>query len=388
VNWRLLVGIFGIMVAAACDESFSPIQPSELQLSVFGYLDASADTQWIRVMPVRPVLVTSPGRLAATVTLEHLGTGRIIELRDSVFRFAVNPDVGSEGVFLHNFWTTEKIDPGAAYLFSARPDGEEPSEAVVEIPGEYDVEVWLGQSQSGGDRLRLVGLKHMAFVRITHFYDTCGSAVESSILNTASTDSDTLMIPISKRLLSRPACGPPQLEKQALLVIGSATKWPSGLEYSAQGLGVSDAPSNISNSVGFLGGVLTKLTPFENCHFEGLSPPPYCRLRYDAAAASLRGTLTDPVCGRPVARATVRLREVNPDTPTSRKVRSTTSKRSGEYEIGALEEGRRYAFSVQRLGPDLLDDFQEHNDTLEFATGEQVVYDVGLRPLRPCAELQ
>jgi hypothetical protein len=63
-------------VVAACDDSFEPIEPSELAFSVFGYLDASAGTQWLRVMPIRPVKVTSQDTLAATVTLEHLGTGR------------------------------------------------------------------------------------------------------------------------------------------------------------------------------------------------------------------------------------------------------------------------------------------------------------------------
>jgi hypothetical protein len=301
-----------------------------------------------------------------------------------VFRFGVNPDVGSDGVYLHNFWTTEKIGPGAAYLFSAKADGEEPSEAVVEIPPEYDVEVWLGQSR--GDRLLLVGLQHMALVRVTDFYDNCGSAVETSILNSVSTDSDTLMIPISRGLLSREGCGPPQIEKQALLVIGSGAEWPSGLEYSATGLGVPDAPSNISNSVGFLGGVLTRLIPYEECEILGLlTRPAYCRIRYDEASASLRGIVRDTVCGGAVARANVRLREVNADPW---KIRTTRSSRSGEFEIGALEGGSRYALSVQRFGPDGFDDFQEYNDTLEFAAGEQVVYDVGLRPLRPCAELQ
>jgi hypothetical protein len=110
-------------VVAACDESFDPTAPSDFAFSVFGYLDASADTQWIRVMPIRPLKVTSRDALGATVTLEHLGTGRIIELRDSLFRFSSSsdPDIGA---YVHNFWTAEAIEPGAAYRFSARREGK------------------------------------------------------------------------------------------------------------------------------------------------------------------------------------------------------------------------------------------------------------------------
>ena len=58
-----------------------PGGPEAYELSVFGYLDASADTQWIRVMPMRAALPTAPGGSAAKVTVEHLGTGRVFELR-------------------------------------------------------------------------------------------------------------------------------------------------------------------------------------------------------------------------------------------------------------------------------------------------------------------
>src|SRR5512138_1500022 len=86
VSPLLLAGCLASL-PAACADSFSPIAPSELRYSVFGYLDASADTQWIRVMPIRPLVPTAPDSFAATVTLEHLNTGRVITLRDSLFTY-------------------------------------------------------------------------------------------------------------------------------------------------------------------------------------------------------------------------------------------------------------------------------------------------------------
>ncbi|HZD06537.1 MAG TPA: hypothetical protein VE173_16610, partial [Longimicrobiales bacterium] len=102
----LLASAFVAVVAAACDESFQPLALSEVPFSVFGYLDASADTQWIRVMPIRPLQVTSPDSFGATVSLEHLGTGRTVGLRDSVFRFADPRHPELEGAYVHDFWTT------------------------------------------------------------------------------------------------------------------------------------------------------------------------------------------------------------------------------------------------------------------------------------------
>ncbi len=61
-----LVCIFAAMSALteACDDTFQPIAArGETLLPVFGYLDASADTQWIRVMPLRRLHLTSQDRI-------------------------------------------------------------------------------------------------------------------------------------------------------------------------------------------------------------------------------------------------------------------------------------------------------------------------------------
>lgn len=381
-----LVVLLTALALSACDETFMPIEPSDLQFSIFGYLDASADTQWVRVMPIRPLQVTTPGPLAATVTLEHLGTGRVVELRDSVFRYAPNPDVGSDGIYLHNFWTTEPIEPGATYRFAATLDGSAPSEAVVEIAPEYDVEIWdaQGGGSSAVDFLWIDGLDHVAHSKITEFYDDCGAAVEEELLSSTSRDSEgPLRIPLRAQPHPRHGCGSPEIERRELLVIGSGAPWPSGEEHSTGALGVPDAPSDISNSVGFLGGVLTRRVPYEACQIVNGPPQPYCRLRYDEFSVTLRGTVRDAYCGGEVARATVRLREVHADPRASRKVRSTKSSRSGSFEIGALVGGQRYAMDVYRMSGGVYD-YQTFVDTLTFRVGEQRTIEVGLRSVDPC----
>jgi hypothetical protein len=189
-------------------------------------------------------------------------------------------------------------------------------------------------------------------------------------------------IPVYRRFIGRDGCDGVSIEKRELRVVGSGSEWPAGRKYSPGRLGVPDAPSNVSNSVGYLGGVLTKLLPYENCQIIGRDPPAYCKLRYDASVASVRGTVTDVLCtGGAVAGATVELRELDPALPANPRVRFTDTNRLGEFEIGALEPGR-YALLVSRyIVSSPLDQYEEHRDTLEFAAGEHATYGVGLRRL-------
>jgi hypothetical protein len=316
------------------------------------------------------------------VTLENLATGQIVQMRDSLFHFQPNPDVGSEGIYLHNFWTTEKIEPGATYRFTARPDSERSSEAEVEIPHAYQVEVWFAQNESLQNRLHLDRLRYVAFAEVrTLFFDQCGKAENRTPLGTGSPESETQMIPISVRSARRSGCGIPIVDHNELWIVGSGAPWPSSRDYAVDQLGVPDEPSNISNSVGFLGGVLTRVVPYESCRFAGSGPvEDYCKLRYDAASASLSGIITDPVCTRTeIAGATVELLELNPEPPAKAKVRSTLSTSVGRFSIGALEGGRRYALTVSNfIKATPIEQYEPHTDTLEFTAGQHRTYDVGL----------
>ena len=182
-------------------------------------------------------------------------------------------------------------------------------------------------------------------------------------------------------------CIDPIVEKREMLVVSSGAEWPSGLDYATGRLGLVDSLSNISNSMGFIGGVLTRSLPYESCEIESTPPSSdYCRLRYDASSATLRGALTDITCAdQPVVSANIRLREIDPPSGTPRRIRSTLSDHSGEYEIGALEGAKRYALSIRRNGPGVIDAYSEYTDTLEFAPGEVMTRDIGLQRLVSCS---
>jgi hypothetical protein len=392
-------------VVAACDESFDPVAPGELAFSVFGYLDASADTQWVRVMPIRPLKVTSQDALGTTVTLEHLGTGRIFELRDSLFRFSSDPDpdIGSEGAYVHNFWTVEDIEPGAAYRFSAWREGEEPVEAVVEIPHDFEVEVAINQAPGrwGTDELRIIGVKHVPFLTAaTQYYDSCDPIVSRLRYAGRSSEDETHLIAITKpRIENADHCGLLWVANRELWIVGSEAAWPTG-GYSAGALGESGLTSSVANAVGFLGGVLTKVIPYEDCEFQsdGAPVPEYCLLRYDPETAMVSGTLTETRCGDgPIDSATVQLTEMNREPA---RIRTVLTNRAGEFVIGALEPGISHFLWVRapQIPTDSVVDpwtfsyvYTEwgdihtlHTDTLTSMPGQQVEFDINLERSTPC----
>lgn len=411
----LLACILAGTVASACDESFDPLAPSEVHFSVFGYLDASADTQWIRVMPLRALKPTSPDSFGIAVTLEDLGSGRVIELRDSLFLYThySDPELGSGGAWLHNFWTTEEIEPGASYRLTVQREGEAPGEAVVKIPGDFASEVGLRQSAFGGetDYVRVTGLTEVPFVAVNlYFTDQCGPGVENvwrvdDDRPAAQYDTgDGYRIPISRASVTpRDGCGAPTLQDRRVWIVGSGAEWPSKAGYSPLGLGETERTSNVSNAVGFVGGVVTKLLPYENCGFYAwrewpeLRPdssqaphPEHCWLRYDGSSATLEGTVTETRCGDgPVEEVTLQLVEMDGIPPEARQVRPFVTGSDGRFRIGALKPGMRYflkarAKPVPIFGSGEFDVYTLRYDTLTFMAGEEMEYDIGLRRLNPC----
>jgi hypothetical protein len=394
---RLLAGICTALAIGACDETFEPLAETNLVFSVYGYLDAAADTQWIRVMPIRQLLLTEPDSFDTVVTLEHTGTGRVVQLRDSVFRFYnyTQPGLGSEGVFVHNFWTTERIEPGATYRFSATRNGQEPAQAVVVIPRDYTVEVGLRQGTSTvqSDYLRLSGLKYLPFVRATtYYYDQCGSTTYSVPYNAPRPDGAVYTTPVAKAVIPpRVNCGALRIERRELWAAASEEQWPTGVEYSATGLAVQEQPSNISHSVGFIGGVLTKVTPYEDCMFQGPNPvPTHCVLSYGGTSASIRGVVRETRCNDGAQdSAVVTLSEIDRTPIAQRKIRTFVTPRTGEFAISALEPGIRYALRVRpKPEPDpffgLVDIHTLHYDTLVFQARERRGYDVAVQRLTQC----
>ena len=134
MNRTIAYVVFSWMVAvtviAGCESSFEVFGESDAYFSMFGYLDASADTQWVRVEGLQDSLINDTKPLDAEFSMTHLPSGRRVVWRDSLFDY-------SGGARAHNLWTDEPILPRETYrLDVVRSDGAT-SSAVVALPDTF-----------------------------------------------------------------------------------------------------------------------------------------------------------------------------------------------------------------------------------------------------------
>jgi len=119
------------MILVGCDPAIDPFQENDRYYSVFGVIDASADTQFVRVEALRDGMPTeAPARLDAEVTLMNLAADRTVTLQDSVFRYL-------DGATAHNYYTTDDIQPSTAYRLVVRGPGAAESGAETTVPDAF-----------------------------------------------------------------------------------------------------------------------------------------------------------------------------------------------------------------------------------------------------------
>ena len=112
----------------ACEDSVSPILESDRQFTLFGTLDMASDTQYVRVIPVRPTLESTVDLLDVNFTSIDQGDGRAAAWRDSTVRF-------SDGLAAHIFYAPFRIRAGNTYaVFVQRVDSDIVTSAQTTVP--------------------------------------------------------------------------------------------------------------------------------------------------------------------------------------------------------------------------------------------------------------
>jgi hypothetical protein len=128
--------ILALLALSSCDSSFEPIQENDRYIySIYGYLDAAADTQWVRVMPVHEKLFAGPEPIDATVTLENLESGESQVMNDSLFQYAAN-------TYAWNFWTPMELEPTGTYRLTAERSDGVTSHVTVTLPESFPARSW------------------------------------------------------------------------------------------------------------------------------------------------------------------------------------------------------------------------------------------------------
>jgi hypothetical protein len=128
----LLVMIATLLLVAGCSTHVDAFVPTDEHLfTIFGVLNPAADTQYVRVKALADSSRLGSARdLDAVASLVHLASGRVIVLRDSFMRVGDR----TRDVHVHNFWTTEPIEPGATYRLTVERSDGLASRATATVP--------------------------------------------------------------------------------------------------------------------------------------------------------------------------------------------------------------------------------------------------------------
>lgn len=120
-----LLFICSFLFLNACNDTFEPLAENDkYHFSMYGYLDVSADTQWVRVGTTRETIDNTDDPGDITVSLENLESGEIIEMQDSLF---------TPGNFL-NYWTTADIESEQTYRLKVEGADGKSSQVDITTP--------------------------------------------------------------------------------------------------------------------------------------------------------------------------------------------------------------------------------------------------------------
>ena len=264
-------GGLAILLAAlalgGCDTDFDPIQQNDRHFSVFGFLDAAADSQFIRISPVRDSIALSPQPIDAVVTLEHIDSSQKTVLQDSLFDF--------DGRLAYNFWTAEPIEHEAMYRLQVlRSDGAA-STATVTLPPAYpDPELLLppqmGAPISTTAAIRIRNVEYLAALQIVFTFRQPGQPADQagtftlSYLDRVAVLSGSLGVqfrPYNDFFGSVPGC--PIVDDVQVMIAATGPEWPDFLTIDDETQALPDVITNVENGVGFIGGVSRKTLPWE-----------------------------------------------------------------------------------------------------------------------------
>lgn len=388
-SWKSVRAAIALLLITGCDQTFEPLGENDSVFSMFAVLNASADTQWVRVMPIRESVFSEPAPIDATVTLEHLETGEIIQLRDSLFAYeGSDPDVVAT-LYAHNFWTAEPLVHGGTYTVRAsRSDGQSAS-ATVRVPLEVRrVVISIRQNPHlPQDLLRVESDGHVALLEILHGLPGVTRIQRQPLAAGSRTPAGVSTFRIYRYMhtLGDPAflqplpprpliCSQDRFCTVSMVISGES--WPFKEDHTEGYVTLEDALSNVDGGTGFVGAVLHHEVPYESCTLNPRTNA-LCELVYDETTASVIGTVTDTKCNVPLHGAWVVLRR-----PDRSRVRTVRTREDGSFSIGAVEAGAEHEIFVAEL----VNHESQSQLIPSFPAGQTTELAVGVQRVGECPE--
>lgn len=278
-----------LVLIAGCDPSVDLVKPSaQYQFSLFGTLNVTADTQVIRVEPIGDTTqIGAPATIDAEVRLTNVETGTQVALNDS---FAV---VGGGIAQVHNFWTTDSIQPGTTYQVSVRVGGEVVTTATTATPARPPT--LLHNPDMGADQpfvlpcvydgqglptsfrntfsMRITDLENVAGLQVRYPLNLPGSETETAVLtrfdhydDVEYDDEEELYrasVFYGRDLVNIPDIAQQQCPTQSqfeeshaeVTVTAGGPDWPDWQDASINDIARPDTFTNVQGGHGFVGGI-------------------------------------------------------------------------------------------------------------------------------------
>lgn len=269
-----MICIASILFISGCEEPFQPIEDSdEYFFSVWGYLDSEAETQWIRVMPIRETTEYSGEPLDAVVTLTNLDTGEEVIMNDSLFTL---PQAAPGDAKVWNYWTTMDILPSHTYKFKVERSDGAITTATVDIPGEFPF------PEVDFNYVEVTGVNNIVEARLDwKVRDRRNNTIHTfrivrdDIIYYPSSETYLLIIypnnDFANNILRSLRASQTEIEilKTELSLKVAGSDWIDFSEFDRDVIALPEATSNIENGVGYLVGTLTMKIPYPVCVGDG-----------------------------------------------------------------------------------------------------------------------
>jgi len=305
-RWRALpIVLLLVVTTAACDSAVDPIASSDMAFSIYGHLDAAADTQWIRVAPFRSSIFSTPEPVDAVVSIEEMETGRRIQLVPTPF--TQRSGNFNDTLYASNFRTTEPINPGTTYVLTAlRSDGRTSSSVALTPPDFRSYPITVGSSRDSSVpsyvRFYVPAGAHVAMVQTVMYLrefdapapfegDACPIGLRYNSLPSqppppGGGEYQVNIRPVENIItdINGEGRAPCVTAGFAIRMVLSGEEWPFDPGFDVSHI---NAINTVQNGVGFLGGVISKEIDWEWCSNSGSNSPIFCEVVHNVETATL-----------------------------------------------------------------------------------------------------
>lgn len=268
----LLIFLSGI----SCEQTFEPIQESDYNYSIYGYLDLYSNEHWFRVTPVREKILRGANRdsLGLTVTLKREATGSESELPGHIFTFFED---GRDTTTFWNYLSKDSIYQEEDYTITVTGEDGLSSYATTTIPPAYpvpvseylDIDKYEGLVTGSGVAKLVVAetvwILNAPEVRVQAFTVTL-----SQKENITSDGNGNFRIMFNDRERLQELYPPtfPYIEVlDVYMVIASGNEsWPESAGTGSEENALPDAQRNVQDGLGVVAGVAAYKISLEPCY--------------------------------------------------------------------------------------------------------------------------